>query len=436
MRGIRQRPGTPTATLALVVAGLLTVSSCSGGGPTLPGASSGPDTATAPAVPAPVIQVSPVKGAAKVRPDKPVVVTADGGALEEVSVTAGGKPVEGKFNAERTRWTSTGNLRPAAAYTVTASASGEGGPATVTSAFKTLSPARQLRIADITPNVKGETLGIGMPIMVTFDQEVRDKKSVEGALTVTSEKPHTGAWRWITDRQVIYRPAKFWSAHQKVRFNADLQGVRGAADMYGVRNYATTMKIGAAWVSTVSVSSHTMVVRKDGKVVKRMPISAGKATTREYTTTNGIHLTMERGNPVTMISPGKKEGDPGYYKEIVNHAVRISNSGEYVHSAPWSVGSQGRANVSHGCVNARPDQAKWYYDNFHRGDVVKITGTTRSLEWNNGWGFWQMPFKEWRKGSALPKTTKKSTPTATPTADPTGQPNDQTSPTGETTVTG
>lgn len=71
---------------------------------------------------------------------------------------------------------------------------------------------------------------------------------------------------------------------------------------------------------------------------------------------------------------------------------------------------------------------------------MKITGTNRSLEWNNGWGFWQMPFKEWRKGSALPKTAKKSTPTATPsadpTADPTGQPTGQTSPTGETTVTG
>jgi lipoprotein-anchoring transpeptidase ErfK/SrfK len=144
-----------------------------------------------------------------------------------------------------------------------------------------------------------------------------------------------------------------------------------------------------------------MVVKRDGKTVQTMRISAGKATTREYTTTSGVHLTMERGNPVTMISPGKKKGDPGYYKEVVNHAVRISNSGEYVHSAPWSVGSQGRANVSHGCVNARPDQAKWFYENFHRGDVVKITGTTRDLEWNNGWGYWQLSFKQWKKGSAL-----------------------------------
>jgi len=132
-----------------------------------------------------------------------------------------------------------------------------------------------------------------------------------------------------------------------------------------------------------------------------MKISAGKATTREYTTTSGIHLTMERGNPVTMISPNRKPGDPDYYKMEVNHAVRISNSGEYVHAAPWSVWAQGRANVSHGCINAHPDDAKWFYDNFHRGDVVKIVGTDRQLEWNNGWGFWQLSFNEWRKGSAL-----------------------------------
>jgi len=131
-----------------------------------------------------------------------------------------------------------------------------------------------------------------------------------------------------------------------------------------------------------------------------MRISAGMATTREYTTTSGVHLTMERGNPVRMISPGRKKGDPGYYDVMIDHAVRISNSGEYVH-AKNNVWAQGVRNVSHGCINARPDQAKWFYDNVQRGDVVDITGTDRELEWNNGWGYWQMSFSEWKKGSAL-----------------------------------
>ncbi|GIH68619.1 L,D-transpeptidase [Sphaerimonospora thailandensis] len=384
----------------VAVAMAAALSACSGGSGA-PGAAGGA-AETAPPTPAPSIKISPVKGSATVRPDKTVIVTAAGGALEEVTVqAAGGTPVEGKFNADRTRWISRQPLKPASKYTVSAKASGEGGPATAASQFTTLKPKYALAVADVTPGIKGETVGVGMPIMVTFNQAVTDKAAVEKALEIDAEKPVKGAWRWINDRLVIYRPAKFWPAHQKVTFTANLTGVRGGRDMYGVEDHTETIKIGAAWVSTVNVKTHMMVVKRDGKTVQTMKISAGKGTTREYTTTSGIHLTMERGNPVTMISPGKKEGDPGYYKEIVDHAVRISSSGEYVHSAPWSVGSQGRANVSHGCINAHPTQAKWYYDNFHRGDVVKIVGTNRPLEWNNGWGFWQMPFSQWQKGSAL-----------------------------------
>ncbi|MFC0866178.1 Ig-like domain-containing protein [Sphaerimonospora cavernae] len=398
MPSTHTRSKLPIAGVVVALAAAL--SACSGGSGA-PGTAGGA-AETAPPTPAPSIKISPVKGSATVRPDKTVIVTAAGGALEEVTVqAAGGTPVEGKFNADRTRWISRQPLKPASKYTVSAKASGEGGPATVASQFTTLKPKYELAVADVTPGIKGETVGVGMPIMVTFNQAVTDKATVEKALEIDAEKPVKGAWRWINDRLVIYRPAKFWPAHQKVTFTANLTGVRGGRDMYGVEDHTETIKIGAAWVSTVNVKTHMMVVKRDGKTVQTMKISAGNGTTREYTTTSGIHLTMERGNPVTMISPGKKEGDPGYYKEIVDHAVRISSSGEYVHSAPWSVGSQGRANVSHGCVNAHPTQAKWYYDNFHRGDVVKIVGTNRPLEWNNGWGFWQMPFSQWQKGSAL-----------------------------------
>jgi lipoprotein-anchoring transpeptidase ErfK/SrfK len=395
---VTSRWGTPIAAIAVAAAALLTTS-CSGGTPT-PGTAGAPQGGAA-KTPAPTIQVSPAKGAAKVRPEKNVVVTAAGGSLEDVTVTAGGKPVEGAFDDTRTRWRSKGALRPATTYTVSAKASGQGGPATLTSTFTTLTPKNELAVADVTPGIKGETLGVGVPIIVTFNTAVKDKAAVEQALQVKAEKPVTGAWRWISDNQAIYRTAKYWPAHQKVTFTAHLTGVRAGTDTYGVKDRTATLKIGAAWVSTVSVTGHAMVVKRDGKIVQKMAISAGRGTTREFTTTNGVHLTMERGNPVIMISPGKKKGDPGYYKEVVNNAVRISNSGEYVHSAPWSVGSQGRANVSHGCINARPDQAKWFYDNYHRGDVVKITGTSRELEWNNGWGFWQLSFKQWRKGSAL-----------------------------------
>ncbi|MEV1203938.1 L,D-transpeptidase [Microbispora rosea] len=388
----------PIAGVAVALAAAL--SACSGGSGT-PGSTGGDSGDAAPAIPAPKITISPATGSAKVRPDKTVVVTAADGELEEVTVQAGDETVEGEFDSTHTKWTSKEPLKPSAKYTVSAKATGKGGPAAATSRFTTLKPKVGLEVVDVTPGIKGETVGVGMPIMVRFNAPVQDKAAVEQALEVDAEKPVKGAWRWIDDKYVIYRTAKYWPAHQKVKFTAHLTGVKAGPDTYGMEDHSTTIKIGAAWISSVSTKTHMMVVRRDGKVVQTMKISAGMATTREYTTTSGVHLTMERGNPVTMISPGKKEGDPGYYKEIVNHAVRISNSGEYVHSAPWSVGSQGRANVSHGCVNASPSQAKWFYDNFHRGDVVKIVGTSRILEWNNGWGFWQMPFSKWQQGSAL-----------------------------------
>ncbi|WP_239101351.1 L,D-transpeptidase [Microbispora amethystogenes] len=402
MLSTARRSMTPIAGVAVVLTA--TLSACSGGsggsGSTGDGGSGGSGN-SAPAVPAPTIKISPATGSAGVRPDKTVVVTAAGGQLQEVTVRAGGTTVEGEFDSTHTKWTSKQPLKPSSKYTVSATAAGDGGPANASSSFATLKPKFPLEIADVTPGIKGETVGVGMPIMVRFNRPVQDKGAVEQALEVEAQKPVKGAWRWIDDTYAIYRPAKYWPAHQKVKFTAHLTGVKAGRDTYGVEDHSTTIKIGAAWVSSVNTRTHMMVVKRDGKVVQSMKISAGKATTREYTTTSGVHLTMERGNPVTMISPGKKEGDPGYYKEIVNHAVRISNSGEYVHSAPWSVGSQGRANVSHGCVNASPSQAKWFYENFHRGDVVKIVGTNRALEWNNGWGFWQMPFSKWKQGSAL-----------------------------------
>ncbi|MDF5756688.1 Ig-like domain-containing protein [Spongiactinospora sp. TRM90649] len=408
MQNFDRRWKGPLAGLAAAASVVLTAS-CSGGAAGQNNAN--PASAEKPAPPAPTIQVTPAQGAKKVRPDKRIVVTSAGGELQDVTVTAAapgkagataqpGEPVEGRFDAAKARWVSKERLQPSTTYTVTATAQGAGGPARLTSRFSTLKPARELAVADVTPSLKGEKVGVGAPIIVTFNQAVGDRRAVEKALEVEAEKPVEGAWRWITDTQVIYRTAKYWPAHQKVTFNARLTGIRGAADMYGVKDITKTINIGAKVISTVDTRKKTMKVKRDGKTVKSMLISAGKATTREYTTTTGVHLTMERANPVRMISPGREKDDPEYYDVMINHAVRISNSGEYVH-AKNNVWAQGRQNVSHGCVNARPDQAKWFYDNFQRGDVVVVTGTNRNLEWNNGWGFWQMSFKEWKKGSAL-----------------------------------
>ncbi|MEW9550640.1 Ig-like domain-containing protein [Nonomuraea sp. NPDC050783] len=386
----------PAASLALLAAAALTASCSTTDGSAAGGGPSAPETTASATPEAPVVKITPAEGSAKVSPDKKVVVAAAGAPLDEVTVEAGGEQVEGRYNTDRTRWTSKTPLKPSTGYTVTAKA----GATTSTSAFTTAKPQRSLQIVDVTPNAKGETLGVGAPIIVTFNQPVTSKATIERALQVEAEKPVEGAWRWVDDTKVIYRTAKYWPAHQKVTFTADITGIKAGKGLYGTKDYTATLKIGAKQVSKVNTRTHMMYVYRDGKRVQTMRISAGMATTREYTTTSGVHLTMERGNPVRMISPGRKKGDPGYYDVMINHAVRISNSGEYVH-AKNNVWAQGRQNVSHGCVNARPDQARWFYDNVQRGDVVDITGTNRELEWNNGWGYWQMPFSQWKKGSAL-----------------------------------
>jgi lipoprotein-anchoring transpeptidase ErfK/SrfK len=194
-----------------------------------------------------------------------------------------------------------------------------------------------------------------------------------------------------------------------VRFQAHLSGVRTGKDVYGGKNYAVDFTIGDSHISTAGEDSHKMVVMVNGKKARTIPTSMGKGGARKYTTTDGVHLTMAKEDPTTMTSDwmGVSPGSPGGYSLTVYKAVRISNSGEYVHSAPWSVGSQGHENVSHGCINISPSNAKWFYKLSYRGDVVKVTGTSRKLEPDNGWGYWQLGWNDWVKGSALkrPVTT-------------------------------
>ena len=58
--------------------------------------------------------------------------------------------------------------------------------------------------------------------------------------------------------------------------------------------------------------------------------------------------------------------------------MRVTYSGEFIHAAPWSVGSQGYANVSHGCTGMSTANADWLYHMTVRGDVVEYVGTDRA----------------------------------------------------------
>jgi lipoprotein-anchoring transpeptidase ErfK/SrfK len=265
-----------------------------------------------------------------------------------------------------------------------------------------------LEIADITPEGEAkEKVGVGFPIIVTFDRKVADRAAAEAVLQVQADRPVDGAWRWVTDRKVVYRTKTYYRPHQKVQFTARLSQLPGNE---ATKDVSRRFAVGYSNISVVNTRSHVMKVRRDGKLVKSIPISAGRGGLLKngvdvYLTTSGTHLTMNKKPMETMTSAWMgvtDPKDPRYYKEEIPWAVRISDSGEYVHQSAGYYQFLGRSNQSHGCVRATPAGAKWFYGIAQRGDVVKITGTKRKLDWRNGWSYWQLNWTEWKKGSALP----------------------------------
>jgi len=57
-------------------------------------------------------------------------------------------------------------------------------------------------------------------------------------------------------------------------------------------------------------------------------------------------------------------------------------------------------NVSHGCINLSPDNAKWFFDHVKKGDVViNINTGGPDLKPYDGFGDWQVPWGQWVSGN-------------------------------------
>jgi lipoprotein-anchoring transpeptidase ErfK/SrfK len=157
-------------------------------------------------------------------------------------------------------------------------------------------------------------------------------------------------------------------------------------------------------VSTVDIGSHMMTVTNNGKVVQTFKDSAGRD---KYPSMGGAHIVQYKTADLIMDSQsvGIPRNSPDGYYEHVAQDVNISDGGEFVHAAPWSVGSQGNSNVSHGCVNLAPDNAAWFFNFSQRGDIVNIVNSPRPPELtDNGTVDWNTPWDKWVAGSALPVT--------------------------------
>jgi lipoprotein-anchoring transpeptidase ErfK/SrfK len=378
-------------------------------------------------VPPAVVTMTPADGAAKVTPDAPVQVAASGGTLTQVTVAAGGSAVTGQYGPGNTSWSTKWGLKPATAYTVTAVARNSKGAATTEVAhFTTKSASRVLEVASITPN-SGETVGIGMPIIVDFNYDVArsDRAAVEQALEVGSDVPVTGAWFWASDSEVVFRTQSYWPAHEHVQLTAHLTGVPGGPGLWGGSDLSRSFMIGDSHVVKVNLKTDYARFYINGSLARKIPVSGGvggyDSHGNDFYTTSGVHLTMGSYDTVVMTSPNIKPGQAGYYHELVYHDVQISDSGEYLHQSPGGLWCLGHENCSHGCVRMTAEGADWWQHTAYRGDPVTITGTPRVLVWDNGWGYWQQSWSTWLNGGSDGSvTTTELTATSPAPAAPAG----------------
>jgi lipoprotein-anchoring transpeptidase ErfK/SrfK len=368
-----------------------------------PGASSTPGASTTPSQDPGAANVSivPAKGATSVKPDTPVTVKTSVGKLKDVTLKDDdGDKVAGSFNTEKNEWTSAPQLEPGASYTLTGSAEGtDGATVPINSTFKTLKAAKNLK-ASVVP-LNGETVGVALPIQIYWNNPVKDRAAVEKRLKVTTSVPVTGTWHWVNSKQVNYRPMNYWPAGTKVTVNIDTQGVNAGNSVWGSASRQISFSIGKSVVTNINVAKHVMYVTINGKLARSIPITAGKDG---FTTRSGVKVIMEKFPTKRMDARtvGIKPGDPEYYDiRDVKWAQRVTSSGEFIHGAPWSSGSQGSENVSHGCVGMSLANGQWYFQQTLRGDPVIVTGTARKMEPGNGWTDWNTTWAAYKAGSAL-----------------------------------
>jgi lipoprotein-anchoring transpeptidase ErfK/SrfK len=370
-----------------------------------PGASGSANAAAA------TVTIAPASNAADVSPADGVTVTVTDGTVESVTVTAsGGKTIAGSADDAKKQWRNTDALAFNQTYTVTVvAADASGKQVQQTATFTTVKPASTINATfqanALTALKNGGTYGVGQPIILHLSKAPTDKAAVVKAIEVTTEPAVEGRWHWTDNQTLQYRPEKYWASGTKISVKANLLGVSYGKGAYGAANASINVTIGQSKIAKADDATHHMKIYIDGAQVKDFPISMGKGGTTtstdgktiDFWTRSGVHVVMTRelSHRMTSASYGVPAGDPNSYDEIVELCCRISYSGEFVHSAPWSVPDQGKRDVSHGCVNISKANAQWFYDNFGLGDVVEITGTPKQLPLYDGIGGWDVAWSKW-----------------------------------------
>jgi len=371
-----------------------------------PSASAVPSaTSATPTGPAPVQLTTSITDGATVPVDTLLTVTASSGSITDVSMTftdpkAGQQTVQGTLAPDSATWTAGSLLEPGLKYQVVVTGQNLAGvQATTTTTFS----AQNLSLKQqIFPSIlSGGTVGVAMPVVVKFDVPVTDRAAFQKHMTVTSNPAQEGSWGWQSSTEVHWRPKELWQAGTQVSIVIDVNSVPAGNGTYGQKSVSGGMTIARSVILNANLASHYLQVVIDGAVAKTIPITGGKPG---FLSRSGKKVLKEKFAALTMNSEtiGIPKTSPDYYNlSNVQYAMRETDSGEFLHAAPWSVGSQGKANVSHGCIGMSTANGAWLFSNCNVGDLINVTGTTRGLEKGNGWTDWNVSYDEFRKGSAL-----------------------------------
>ena len=348
----------------------------------------------------PTVTVTPAMNSRRLPVTSEIGADVRGGVVTAVTLTGpAGRAVTGAWRADGSSWVPSASLAFGATYTAKVVATGAGGATqTSTTSFTTMAAPKTKPITTTVNLTSGETYGVAMPIVLDFSTAipVAARAGVERRLFVQSVPAQAGIWSWVNGNEVVYRPQSHWKTGTTVSMRTALAGMPIATRVIG-KDHSATFVIGRDQEYLISNKTHMMTVMNGDKAIHTYPISMGRKG-GSTTSWSGNFVIMQRYLHTvfnTLGIPGEN------YLVAVNYAERLTWSGTYIHSAPWSVYAQGHFNVSHGCVNVGPSNAAWIYKNSQVGDPVSISGTGRPVVNGNGWTAWSLSWADFVKGSAL-----------------------------------
>ena len=332
---------------------------------------------------------------------EPLRVRAETGTLVDVEVYGNdGPPLLGTISDDGSSWESDSRQLPfGVAYDVEVSAvDAFGSEVSHQEQVTTTNPEGVLK-ALITPWYS-QQIGVGMPITIDFSSPVDDKAAVEQRLMVETSDPVEGAWSWVNDQQISYRPKSFWPGGIKVRVEANLRGVEASPGVFGGEDQEVVFSFFRKQEITVDVKTLTLTVLRDGVKIKSFPVTTGRDGWDTMSGTTVI-LSQERRRIMDTATAGVPKDDPNSYRVKVEYAMRMTWTGEFLHASPWAAADWGKNRISHGCVSMSTENAKWLFENTEIGDPVIVTGTPKQQTLGDGVTVWNVAWEDWIAGSAL-----------------------------------